>query len=173
MASINDFVTKKYFTSMKQKFTFYVLYHTTNNHFETLDPSRIPTKLLFSQQVLEVKAWYSCHNTSAIILLQQQMQNSRLHPNLIPFQVMSHPLSREVLENPVELIINFCKIYTYIKKPQKSYWTRLQRSHCLKITQNVAFEFWHFQPSFCLVTLFDRKLQVFKNSPKWTIFWHF
>ena len=48
--------------------------------------------------------------------------------------------------------------------------------HCLKITQNVAFEFWHFQPIFvllkltCLVTLFDRKLQVFKNSPKWTIF---
>ena len=41
---------------------------------------------------------------------------------------------------------------------------------------NVAFEFWHFPPGFvllkltCLVTLFDRKLQVFKNSPKWTIF---
>ena len=38
------------------------------------------------------------------------------------------------------------------------------------------FEFWHFQPIFvllkltCLVTLFDRKLQGFKNSPKWTIF---
>ncbi len=48
--------------------------------------------------------------------------------------------------------------------------------HCLKITQNVAFEFWHFPPNFdllkltCLVTLFDRKLQVFKNSPHWTIF---
>ena len=34
------------------------------------------------------------------------------------------------------------------------------------------FEFWHFPPIFvllkltCLVTLFDRKLQVFKNSPK-------
>ena len=45
-----------------------------------------------------------------------------------------------------------------------------------KKTQNVAFEFWHFPPIFvllkltCLVTLFDRKLQVFKNSPKWTIF---
>ena len=49
--------------------------------------------------------------------------------------------------------------------------------HCLKITQIVIcririFEFW---PIFfllkltCLVTLFDRKLQVFKNSPKWTI----
>ena len=51
--------------------------------------------------------------------------------------------------------------------------------HCLKITQNVAFEFlefWHFPPIFvllklaCLVTLFDRKLQVFKNSQKWTFF---
>ena len=37
----------------------------------------------------------------------------------------------------------------------------------LKITQNVAFEFWHFPPITCLVTLFGRKLQVFKN---WTIF---
>ena len=49
-------------------------------------------------------------------------------------------------------------------------------THCLKITQNVAFEFWNFAPIFvqlklsCLVTLFDHKLQVFKNSPKWTIF---
>ena len=35
--------------------------------------------------------------------------------------------------------------------------------------------FWHFPPIFvrlkltCLVTLFDRKLQVFKNLPKWAI----
>ena len=51
--------------------------------------------------------------------------------------------------------------------------------HCLKITQTVAFEFCHFPLIFvllkltCLVTLFDRKLQVFKNSPKWTIFFLF
>ena len=38
------------------------------------------------------------------------------------------------------------------------------------------FEFWHFPPIFgllkmtCLVTLFDCKLQVVKNSPKLTIF---
>ena len=38
-------------------------------------------------------------------------------------------------------------------------------THCLKITLNVSFEFWHFPPFFvllkltCLVTLFDRKLQ--------------
>ena len=52
-------------------------------------------------------------------------------------------------------------------------------TRCLKITWNVTFEFfqfWHFPPIFvlwklpCLVTLFDRKLQVLKNSPKWTIF---
>ena len=41
---------------------------------------------------------------------------------------------------------------------------------------HLNFEFWHFPPIFvllkltCLVTLFDRKIQVFKNSPKWTIF---
>ena len=52
-------------------------------------------------------------------------------------------------------------------------------TQCLKITQKChiwIFEFWHFPPIFvvlkltCLVTLFDRKLLVFKNSPKWTIF---
>ena len=40
----------------------------------------------------------------------------------------------------------------------------------------LMFEVWYFPPIFvllkltCLVTLFDRKLQVYKNSPKWTIF---
>ena len=36
-------------------------------------------------------------------------------------------------------------------------------AQCLKITQNVAFEFWHFPPISitCLVTLFDSKFQVF------------
>ena len=60
----------------------------------------------------------------------------------------------------------------------KVHTTYLSQSHCLKITQNVAFDFslWHFPPVFvlskltCLVTLFDRKLQYFKNLPKWIIF---
>ena len=40
----------------------------------------------------------------------------------------------------------------------------------------LIFQLWHFPPIFvflkvtCLVTLFDRKLQVFKKSPKLTIF---
>ena len=47
----------------------------------------------------------------------------------------------------------------------------------LKITQNVIFEFTlAFSPIFvllkltCLVTLFDLKLQIFKNSPERTTF---
>ena len=54
--------------------------------------------------------------------------------------------------------------------------TRFKTPRCLKITQNVPIEFWHFPPIFvllkltCLVTLFDRKLQVFENPPNWTIF---
>ena len=55
-------------------------------------------------------------------------------------------------------------------------------SQCLKITQNVAFDFfhfWHFPPFFvllkvtCLVTLFDCKLQVFKTLTKIGHFLHF
>ena len=36
-------------------------------------------------------------------------------------------------------------------------------SHCLKITQNVSFEFWHLSPIFVHI------LQVFKNCPKFII----
>ena len=48
-----------------------------------------------------------------------------------------------------------------------------QNPQCLKITQKVASKFmtfWHFPPNSvqlkltCLVTLFSRKLQVFKNE---------
>ena len=48
---------------------------------------------------------------------------------------------------------------------------------CLKITQIVILEFFNFgifhqflSNLTCLVTLFDRKFQFFKNSPNWTIF---
>ena len=43
-------------------------------------------------------------------------------------------------------------------------WILLKMSH-------LNFYFWHFPPNLsCLVTLFDRKLQIFKNSPKLAIF---
>ena len=44
---------------------------------------------------------------------------------------------------------------------------------CLKIIQNVSFEFFNygifhqFLSCLLLVTLFDRKLQILKNSPNW------
>ena len=44
-------------------------------------------------------------------------------------------------------------------------------AHILKITENVAFEIWHFRQFLTyLVTLFDCKLLGFKNSSKWNIF---
>ena len=48
-----------------------------------------------------------------------------------------------------------------------------------KMSHFMFFKFWHFSPIFvlfkvaCLVTLFYRKLKVFKNSSKWTIFGFF
>ena len=68
---------------------------------------------------------------------------------------------------------NILFILSFRKPPANLYSTQ-----CLKITQNVAFEFWHFSPIFALlkltylVTLFDRKLQFFKNS-QIEHFWHF
>ena len=64
-------------------------------------------------------------------------------------------------------------------------WGRKLQNHSVTLFENHPkcriwiFQFWHFSSIFvllkltCLVTLFDRKLQVFKNPPKLTIFWHF
>ena len=59
------------------------------------------------------------------------------------------------------------------------HWPILFFHFCQKKSPKMSLEYWHFPSIFillkliCLVTLFDRKLQVFKNSPKQTIFWHF
>ena len=63
----------------------------------------------------------------------------------------------------------------FVENVRKMYFPQTHKSHCLKITQESHLNF-HFPPIFvllkltCLVTLFDCKLQVFKNSPKLTIF---
>ena len=54
-----------------------------------------------------------------------------------------------------------------------------KNTQCLKITWNIAFEFWHFPSIFCLlkmtclVKLFDRKLKFFQQFAKMNHFWHF
>ena len=59
------------------------------------------------------------------------------------------------------------EVFEELQQPCHNVW---------KLLQKVSFYKWHFPTIFvllkltCLVTLFDRKLQVFKNSPKWTIF---
>ena len=65
-------------------------------------------------------------------------------------------------------------LFAHIKSKKKSYDCTVfeDYSKC----RSWIFEFWHFPPIFdllkltYLVTLFDCKLQVFKNSPNWTIF---
>ena len=77
---------------------------------------------------------------------------------------------------------DFAKLKLFIQKLVKNEFESIMKDsivskiqvNCLKITR--IFQFWHFPTIFvlikvtCLVTLFDRKLQVFKNSPKLRIF---
>ena len=66
----------------------------------------------------------------------------------------------------------FLKIKCHIPKPYLTLLTVFENHQKCRIW---IFK-WHFPPIFirlkvtCLVTLFDHKLQVFKNSPKWTFF---
>ena len=68
---------------------------------------------------------------------------------------------------------NFCSKNQLLNNPIFGGKIQIQ---CLKITQNVAFEFWHFPPIFvqlkltCLVTLFDRK---FSKTRQIEHFWAF
>ena len=101
--------------------------------------------------------------TCAVTYLSKDQQQTSASPTTIqPFLPQTRTF---LLENLTP---------NQVSQHWKNEW--FHASHCLKITKKFAFEFWHFPPIFvllkltCLVTLFDRKLQVFKNSPKWTIF---
>ena len=54
-------------------------------------------------------------------------------------------------------------------RPFLHFLNTVTNAHCLKITQNVAIEFWHFPPIFvllkltCLVTLFDPSFKFSKT----------
>ena len=91
--------------------------------------------------------------------------------------------SMKAFAKPAKSLINV-KVYQATNKKSKQWYCilkiridefrmkeNLELAPCLKIPQNVAFEFF---PSIfvllkvtCLVTLFDRKFQVFKNSSSW------
>ena len=83
------------------------------------------------------------------------------------FAALAHYFKSPILDQKIHIDQIYFEVM--INTPKKL-------AHCLKTAQNVAFEFWYFPPIFvllkltCLVTLFDRKLQVFKISLKWTIF---
>ena len=74
----------------------------------------------------------------------------------------------------------FCLSFSviFVKKYVKNTFVKLYL-HPVTLFENYSkcriwiFEFWHFPPIFdllkvaCLVTLFDRRFQVFKKSPNW------
>ena len=112
--------------------------------------------------------WLS-HNSPLDYHLVHQMKDDHVRKPLYSFWSY---LTTGWLQTIVHQYSTFLRIAT-----QKSFFSRFRPwSQWFKITQNVAFEFWHFQPFFVklkvtyLVALFDRKLQVSKNSPKLTIF---
>ena len=64
-------------------------------------------------------------------------------------------------------IHEFCRL----ERSTRPHLFQVGVAQCLKITQNVSFEFFNlaFSTNLCLVTLFNRKIHVFKNSPKLAI----
>ena len=66
-----------------------------------------------------------------------------------------------------------CTLSTTIQKMTKK-GQKKTRPHCLKIIQNVAFDFYFgIFHKFCLIKTDLSGNTVFKNSPKSTNFWHF
>ena len=73
-------------------------------------------------------------------------------------------------------LFKFKDLHKYTMKNCPNYLDDKIIAQCLKITLNVAFEFWRFLPIFgwlkvaCLVTLFDCKLHVSKTRQNWPFF---
>ena len=103
---------------------------------------------------------------SLSLLLWARIYDPKLHG----VTIVGERLPKKDIQSPLWIH----SVWKLLKKSHFQTWRAKlckNTAHCLKFTQNVAFEFWYFPPIFvllkltCLVTLFDRKLQVFKNSP--------
>ena len=74
---------------------------------------------------------------------------------------------------------DFCCIQEGEKNVDQGWWDIASTAHYLKITQNVAFEFWHFPPIFCPIktdlsgnTVWPQA-SGFQKFAKMDHFWHF
>ena len=71
------------------------------------------------------------------------------------------------------------RIFRFSKNRQNWPFLAFLMNFCQLKCRLWIFQFWHFSPIFVqfkltrLVTIFDRKRHVFKNSQKSAIFWHF
>ena len=115
--------------------------------------------------------------------MTQLCSNRKLWHKLSFYFLFSEHLSSVFLE----LVKIFdCNSTNSAWKCQAKHWSSFHKKHPIDTLFEKyskcriwIFEFWHFPPIFvllklaCLVTLFDRQLQLFKNSPNWPFFWHF
>ena len=79
-------------------------------------------------------------------------------------------MSTQMLNETYSVIFNHCGFSTINGGLKKCVTLN---TYFLKITQNVVFEllqFWHFSPIFVLIKITCLVTQVFRNSPKLTIF---
>ena len=98
------------------------------------------------------------------------------------FIIISHQDGQQQLVRKMQFILQMSADASSVSHSRHSHASGLPKKGATAFTlfENYSkCRIWHFPPIFvllkltCLVTLFDRKLQVFKNSSKWTIFGHF
>ena len=138
--------------------------------------------LIFSEFCDFCEFWYFCL-ICTIFCTRRKMhhQESKNHETTALHSLnIIKKSDKDIVKNSPK---KFIKIEFFWKKCTKQREIILVFGHytsqCLKITQKVAFsifQFWDFPPMFvllkltCLVTLFDRKFQIFKKSLKLTVF---
>ena len=124
-------------------------------------------KTFLTTNILVFNITMSLMMDGILILKQTLLFQAHSSPQIIEFKVDLHPS------------YPFWHSNSWINRVQKWFWTFFATDTLFENYSKCRIwilQFWHFPPIFvlisltCLVTLFDRKLQVFKNSPKWTIF---
>ena len=142
--------------------------------FYTLQP-----KLQMKSSIFETKSmdWHHCCQRQWRYSLANCQ--SFLSPKELQLKVFCFASLSTKEKGILQLVFHY--EYTWVLLPTWNF-SKMKEDILLTVFENHPicriwiFQFWHFPPIFvllkltCLVTLFDRKLQVFKNSPKCTIF---
>ena len=113
---------------------------------------------------------YQLGNTLRLFIVRLSLYSIPPPPCTPSFFLISGSSNLESQEHSTSIIDFLCGFWAAVE--------HVHYYHCITLFENHSkcriwiFEIWHFPPIFvltCLVIQFDRKLQVIKNSPKWTI----